>query len=112
MSRAVRASPPSSLRKSVAANALPPGGPGRRIFDAVEHREGIAKGAAEAAREAENRSIQLAAAGLIVPVENLIHHGDHPFLFSLSVRARLDIRRCGRWRREAPARSLRDGRHH
>src|SRR6185437_4455365 len=52
----------------------------RLIFDLVEHFERVAEGAAEACDRPCDGLVQCVPARLVMTVENLVDHGDHPFV--------------------------------
>src|SRR6476661_4574109 len=59
---------------SVVPGALGASGPGRLIFDPVQHLEGVTDRIGEARAGSCQRGIQLAASGLVMAVVNLIDH--------------------------------------
>src|SRR5207244_4493242 len=62
--------------------------PRRGKLDLVEYPEADADSASQASEQAAESGIQFIAPRLIVAVENLIHHGDHPFLTLFRCRSR------------------------
>src|SRR6478672_13419662 len=59
---------------SVVPGALGASGPGRLIFDPVQHLEGVTDRIGEARAGSCQRGIQLAASGLVMAVVNLVDH--------------------------------------
>lgn len=55
--------------------------PGGRIFDAVEHLECVADRLSKLHGNGEDRPVQIGAASLVLAIENLIDHRNHPSFF-------------------------------
>ena len=65
------------------ADGLFLGGPRGAPFDVMKNFQAIAEAVADRGKGPVETSMQICAASLIIAVENLVHHGDHPFLLPI-----------------------------